>query len=307
MSVTDTKSRRVVLDEPGIYSIPAPRYHADPCSPSPSLNHSMLRIMLDQSPRHAWHAHPRLNPDFIAREPSKAMEEGTALHFLILGAGEAPLVVYADSFRTKAAQEQAETARSTGRVPVIVDRYKELIACATAVKEQIAEHPECKAFMQPGRSEVTLLWQEGPIWCRGLIDRLPDEPGAPMFDLKSTVSANPREWERKLVYDFATQAVFYLRGGMALLPVPPRDFRFIVFEREPPYGVSVMTPGATLLEAAEADVKVGVLKWARSLITDTWPGYTQELVSVEAPVNMLMRVEQMKMAAATQPLERAAV
>ena len=54
------------ISEPGVYSLPDDAYHADPC-PGPSLSSSVAKLMLDRSPLHAWHAHPRLNPNFEPR------------------------------------------------------------------------------------------------------------------------------------------------------------------------------------------------------------------------------------------------
>ena len=43
-------------------------YHADP-APEPSLSRSLAHTLLTRSPRHAWQAHPRLNPAWLPDEP----------------------------------------------------------------------------------------------------------------------------------------------------------------------------------------------------------------------------------------------
>ncbi|MBW4971899.1 hypothetical protein KZY98_15680, partial [Croceibacter atlanticus] len=48
---------------PGTYDLPAEVYHADQMCAVPTLSSSLARLMLARSPRHAWHASPRLNPD----------------------------------------------------------------------------------------------------------------------------------------------------------------------------------------------------------------------------------------------------
>ena len=67
------------------YSMRAAAYHADPCE-RPSLSSSIAKILLEKTPRHAWTAHPRLNPDFAAKDESK-FDLGTAVHELMLGKG----------------------------------------------------------------------------------------------------------------------------------------------------------------------------------------------------------------------------
>jgi hypothetical protein len=45
----------------GIHDTTAVDYHADPC-PEPSLSAHIAALLCARSPRHAWAAHPKLNP-----------------------------------------------------------------------------------------------------------------------------------------------------------------------------------------------------------------------------------------------------
>ena len=59
------------IEKPGLYlDVPVDDYFADPL-PAPSLTQSIAKIILDHSPLHAWHAHPRLNPNFVRDDPTK--------------------------------------------------------------------------------------------------------------------------------------------------------------------------------------------------------------------------------------------
>src|SRR5262245_50563917 len=75
-----------MIDGPGIYDIPLAEYLADPC-PAPSLSASIAHILLSQSPRHAWEAHPRLNPHYEPEE-AEAFDLGTAAHAYLLEGAE---------------------------------------------------------------------------------------------------------------------------------------------------------------------------------------------------------------------------
>ena len=71
---------------PGLhFGLPDHVYHADP-SPRPSLSSTLARVILDQSPLHAWTRHPRLNP-FYESEDRKTFDIGRAAHRAVLGAG----------------------------------------------------------------------------------------------------------------------------------------------------------------------------------------------------------------------------
>ena len=279
------------LADPGSYVIDAADYHADP-APEPSLSHSIMRALLGQSPRHARFLHPRLCPDPTPRTPTAAMEEGTIMHHLILGASSPPVIVAADDWKKAAARDARDDARAAGRAPILAWRYAELCECAREVTAQLREEPECAAFFARGRSEVTLLWQTGPVWSRALVDRLPNAPGAPMFDLKSTgMSAAPDFFRRTIERDHAMQAVHYLRGGSAVLDVPPLDFRFLVYETRRPYGVACFRPSPNLLETAEAEVRRANVLWARCTILDEWPGYPPGLHDVEPSASAIIKAE----------------
>jgi hypothetical protein len=260
-------------------------YHSAP-APTVSLSHSVAKLLLTRSPLHALYAHPRLTPEPPkVDDPTKANDEGAILHKLILGRGEDIQVVEADEWRTKAAREAAAAARAIQRVPVLAPRYRVLPRVAAAVSAQIREHPACEDFYGPGRSEATLLWRTGPLWMRALADRIPDHEGAPLFDLKTTgISAAPEDFTR-------TQAAFYSRGAAALLPGPKREFRFIAFETAPPYAISVLTVGESLMEIAEREIKRATIAWARGVSAGDWPGYTPDLIGVEAPVHLLAKME----------------
>ena len=50
----------IPIKEPGLYpNVTAKDYHAD-CCESVSLNSTIAKILVSQSPKHAWLKHPRL-------------------------------------------------------------------------------------------------------------------------------------------------------------------------------------------------------------------------------------------------------
>ncbi|MCC7183582.1 MAG: hypothetical protein IT509_08435 [Rhodocyclaceae bacterium] len=74
------------VTQPGIYSAPAADYHGDHLAPEPSLSASMIRLLLEASPLHAWRAHPRLGN--CADDTRTAESDcGTAAHAALLAAG----------------------------------------------------------------------------------------------------------------------------------------------------------------------------------------------------------------------------
>ncbi len=132
---------------PGIhYGMPADRYHADP-APEPSLSSSIAKVLLEQSPRHAWHQHPRLNPDMDAgSDPTRAKEIGTVAHKLILGRGADVETINAQDYKTGVAKETRARAYVEGRAPILAPDPITANNIAAAVRAQIAQIEGCEGF-----------------------------------------------------------------------------------------------------------------------------------------------------------------
>jgi hypothetical protein len=78
----------------------------------------VAKILLDRSPLHAWHAHPRLNPDYRHDDDTK-FDVGNIAHKLMLGRGKDIVVLEFDDWRTKAAKDAREAAAAAGKLAVL--------------------------------------------------------------------------------------------------------------------------------------------------------------------------------------------
>ena len=284
----------MLINKPGIYDMPEASYHADPCI-EPSLSNSITRVILDQSPMHARYAHPRLNLQRAPFETTSSMEFGTALHKILLGKGAAIVEIKADDYRTKIAKEDRDNARENGAVPLLSEAYERVHTCANVALEQMKQRADCAEFFMPGRSEAVMVWRKDGIWCRGMVDRLPDDPKAPIFDVKGTaMSANPTEWDRRMVKAYRTQDRFYAQGAKILRGVEPQPMRFIVVEMRAPFAVSVLTPAPSLRSLADDDVSRAQMIWGKCLKNNEWPGYSHT-AHIEAPNWLLREAEEQAM------------
>lgn len=271
---------------PGIYpDISDADYHAD-CVAVPSLSSSIAKILIDQSPRHGWLAHPRLNPKHEPKN-SKDFDIGTAAHALLLEGSEAKIVhVEANDYRTDAAKARRDAAYEAGNVPLLTKQIGSVRAMVKAARAQLAHHQEAsEAFDQRlGKPEQTGIWAEpNGSWCRMRIDWLPND-GNVVYDYKSTGSANPEDWLRIAYGNGAdVQAAFYRRGLRALTG---RDyhFRWIVQEVEEPYAISVCELDPASIAMADRKVEAAINFWGWCIEHDAWPGYPNRVAYLTAPV-----------------------
>jgi hypothetical protein len=268
------------ITQPGIYEMTAAEYHADPC-PQPSLSSGIGRTLLRQSAMHAYAGHPKLGG--CARTPSAAMEAGSVIHKLLLGRGDHIEIVEAEDWRTKAAKDARDRIRERGNIPMLHGDYADMESAASAMRRQINAHPDAAFLNKPGCSEAVVIWQEQGIWCRAMVDRLPDDPRLPIGDVKTTgKSAAPEDFSRTIERDYAFQAAFYMRGVAAVRGIMPFEMRFIVAEQNPPHGVSVMVAAPSLMMIAGAEVERAIRRWGECLRSGEWPGYPQKIAYVEA-------------------------
>lgn len=273
-------SKDFQITKDGVYfDMPSKIYHADPC-PTPSLSNSLIRDLLDKSPKHAAWKHPKLNP-YASMVANKSMNRGTLLHNLILGCGSEIEVIHKDSFSTKEAKEKRDQALLEGKTPILAKDYYEIKECSEIAIKKIANHPACEGFFNVGHSEAVIAWQEDNIWCRGMVDRLPQEHNFPLFDLKGTDnSASPLKWEKRLLEVYRTQGVFYNRGLSKIDGIKRPPMRFIVIEMFAPFEIVVFNLTEELEEIATDEVQRAIQIWQHSTRTNEWPGYPNQIVSV---------------------------
>lgn len=265
-----------------ITPLTAEEYHADP-APSPSLSASIASILLNQSARHAWLAHPRLNPNY-APEVDSRFDLGSAAHLVLLERREKDIVrVPAEDWRTKAAKEARAEAQARGEYAVLERHYHAILAMCEVAREFVAKS-ELGDLLDSGDAEHTVIWHEGEIACRCRPDVLSKDRRI-VLDYKSTANAAPEVVGKQIGrMDYDLQAEFYTRGieqatGSANGPV----FVFLFQEITPPYACSLMALSNAYRAIGQAKVRAAVQRWGECLRTNQWPAYTDEILYVEPP------------------------
>src|SRR5574341_1408461 len=134
-------------------------YVRDALVPSgPSFSASLAHVLLTKSPRHAWIAHPRLNPAWQP-EATEQTEFGTIAHALLLERDESRVVVVdAADWRTNAAKEQRARARAEGKFPILAEKFATVRAMVTEGLAAIGRSSEMARVFADGEPERTLVW-----------------------------------------------------------------------------------------------------------------------------------------------------
>lgn len=259
-------------------------YVRDP-APSPSLSASVAHLLLTKSPRHAWLAHPRLNPHW---EPESTAQQdfGTIAHALLLESDASRIVVVNEKdWRKDVAKAARDTARAEGKLPILRDDLAIVEAMVHAAKAKTRETPEIHAAFLDGTPEQTIIWREGDLHCRCRPDWQTNDHRL-LIDYKTTTaSAEPDAWSRgqMLSMGYDLQAAFGLRAVRSLYKPRDASFVFMVQETDPPYAVSFVGLHPEFEDFANRRMMTALEEWGHCLQTDTWPGYPSRVSWVMPP------------------------
>lgn len=263
----------LVVTKPGLYQMAEEDYHADPVPGDGSLSASGAKLLLPPGcpATYAWaRKHPR--------DPSRAMEFGTAAHRQVLGTGW-PVAVWPGSDWTKLVdgvnpRAWREEQRAAGLIPILAREQETITAMAAAIEA----HQTARLLLDRGEimPEMSLFWvdDETGVWCRARVDAVKLRGRVMVVDYKTTRSADPDQFARDAAnLGYHIQDAQYEQGVMHVLGDAECDFLFLAQEKEPPYVVSVFqldraakAYGAERLDAARR-------KFARCCASGEWPGH----------------------------------
>ncbi len=256
--------------------MPAADYHA-----MPQLSCTLAKILIAQSPLHAWTACPALNPNYVSEE-KETFDIGAAAHALLLEGEDRMVVVEADDWRTKAAREDRDAARAEGKHPILARKYADLVKMRDVAVRAIAECSDLSGLsLSRGRAEHVITWVENGVECRARIDFL-ESGELVVLDYKSTTDATPRAFSRQIArMGYHIQDEFYSRGVKAVFGRRPK-FIFMAQETTAPHACSFHGCAPSLLAIAEQDVDYAVRTWGECLKANRWPAHSNRIHWAEA-------------------------
>lgn len=272
--------------QPGLYDdIDPAAYHADP-APDPSLSNSVAQILLARSPWHAWHAHPRLNPNHAGDDgATRRLDLGSIAHALLLGKSKGVEVIDAEDYKTKDARAQRDAARAAGKLPILTVDYERAMLMTAVAQDTIRKCKDLGRMYLSGvsRSEPVVLWQDDGAWCRAMIDRT--DMGTVM-DYKTCPNASPAAVARHLYSQgYHIQRAWYLRALDAIdkSGVGRRRFLFLFQEIDEPFACTVTEIDGTGAVMGERQVDQALRIWRECMATGQWPSYPLQVHRAEMP------------------------
>lgn len=221
-----------------------------------------------------------------ADESTPALGFGTAFHMALLEPERfASTYVAQPDFgdcRYKAAKDARDAWRAehAGRTLIAEDDLEAIRGMAQAV----LEHSRARTMVRGGERELVCRWtdEETGLQCKSRLDYYIERRSLAV-DVKSCIDASADGFKRAITnYRYHVQDAFY-RSGLEAVRAPVRHFAFIAVEKKPPYAVAVYVLDEEARAKGHARVRHDMATLAKCLKDDVWPGYPEEVQTIELP------------------------
>lgn len=265
-----------------------------------------------RSPAHLW-AH-KYAPECarIERAETPAMRDGHMLHMAILEPerfADSYCVMPEDAPRRPTSRQinaknpspeskfaveywEAFSADNPGREIIEAAKMQRYLDIA----ESVSRHPEVRVLLSSKHAVKEMAFighdPDTSLLCKCKVD-LQSVVGQfnVLVDFKSTDDARPHPFQGKAwKYGYFHQAAFYPMVVEWAGYGPVDTFLFVVFEKDPPYGIKVYEPGDMGLEYARCDIR-SCLRDIKDCLNRTdgptmqedWPAYSTAVETLYVP------------------------
>lgn len=224
-----------------------------------------------------------LNPNAKPRKSTKTFGIGNATHSFVLERD-----IFQDqfavspNFRGEGSQFKREqfTYNNPDKTIITAGIYDQI----NGMRESIYNHPIAAKLLSIGEAEQTFTWidTETGAKCKCRPDWWNPELRY-IIDVKSTDDASQAGFARSAFkYRYYVQDPYYF-DGLIENQMQPERFVFIAVEKEPPYLVNVFYYPQSEKEHGREIYKEDLRTYQECLRTGEWPGYGNEIKSLDIP------------------------
>src|SRR6266446_975540 len=283
--------------------ISAEQYHAGIC-PEPELSTGIIKLLINQTPYHAWLAHPKLNKS-LKREVSTEFDLGTAAHSMLLEGDTSNIVVLRPEnylakngnvpkgYTNDAIRTARDNARVEGKIPVLEDDFMNVRYMVEQAKKFVSGS-EIANIWESGKPELTFTRKLScGTWIKSRPDFITDDHEV-IVDYKTTANgANPEQFVRQIFsLSYDVQAALYSYMNELTFGIKP-SFLFLVQSTEPPFECSLVGASESLLAVGFEKVRYAIREWRKCLDTNAWPAYPGSIFLAEARAHDLAFAERL--------------
>ena len=223
--------------------------------------------------------------------PTKAMEEGTAVHTYFL---ENELFKNRYCFKPKAfngrTKEGKQWMEEHSHLNVLPAEWEENLI---HMNHSFLDSPAKIIYDIKGLTELSYFSEDlGGIKAKCRPDWISSN-GHTVVDLKTTQDASPKGFQKSIAnFGYHIQSSFYMRV-LQNLDVPVEEFIFVAIEKTAPFCVGVYRASTEMLEEGnkKVDEAINQILWCKE--NDSYPDYTpNEIETISLPPWMTKKSEQ---------------
>lgn len=263
----------------GIHRISNKIYHS-----SHALSSTGLKQLVDsKTPAHF--------KQYLVEEKKTSAEMllGTLIHSLLLEPEVFPTEFVVGDFARRAGKVYEQFVVDNKDKTIITKEEFETASKAVASIHEHAKDNETLFEMLKGHKEISFFWTH-PVHgfqCRVRTDILNNA----IVDLKTTKDASQEGFGKSIAnFKYHVSAAYYLNGVQETLQafptegfVIPKEFKIIAVETSEPFLVSLHKIPDRAIELGWRLMEEGLDTLAECLATDSWPGYSKEIVETDLP------------------------
>jgi len=245
---------------------------------STNLRHSLI------SPKKYLHGKTAI------QVPTKAMEEGTAVHTFFLENNKFhDEYIFRPEGLNARTKEGKEWMKENEGKKILSYEWKENLEL---MNESIMNSPAKIIYNNDNYSELSFFWDD-LYGIRGKCR--PDclsYNGRFVLDLKTTQDASPKGFQKSIgAFGYHIQAAWYLRG-LRKLGVKVDEFLFVAIEKTAPFCVGVYRADKEMLEEGEKKVEEALNIIQQCNRSRHWADYTPEILDISLPPWMVNKKNQ---------------
>ena len=223
--------------------------------------------------------------------PTKAMEEGTAVHTFFL---ENELFKNRYCFKPKAfngrTKEGKQWMEEHGHLNILAAEWEENLI---HMNHSFLDSPAKIIYDKKGLTELSYFSEDlSGIKAKCRPDWISSD-GHTVVDLKTTQDASPKGFQKSIAnFGYHIQSSFYMRV-LQNLDVPVKEFIFIAIEKTAPFCVGVYRASTEMLEEGnkKVDEAINQILWCKE--NESYPDYTpNEIETISLPPWMTKKSEQ---------------
>ena len=210
------------------------------------------------------------------REATRAMRVGTCVHQMVLGPRGQGVLVFPDDARRGNAWK-AFVQNNPGREIVTQPEWDD----AKPVADAVLANAHVQKLLEGAQLEVPLTWSTRRVPCStGGVDILGKSY---LVELKTCNSSEPDAFERHSFSMLYHAQMAWYHEAAHENGYDVGDLYIIAAETDPPYPVTVFRLSPELLIEGQKSIALWMDKYISHRDAGTWPGYAQDVVTLQAP------------------------